>query len=80
MKQNNSICKRILLNQVYLINSENKMPSMKLAFDELIEKFKLNDNNPSLDCIDISHHSSIDIPVNSAGIGCPAAMNVRPSG
>ena len=33
------------------------MPSMKLAFDELIEKFKLNDNNPSLDCIDISHHS-----------------------
>ena len=40
-----------------LINAENKMPSMKLAFDELIEKFKLNDNNPSLDCIDISHHS-----------------------
>ena len=40
-----------------LINSENKMPSMKLAFDELIKKFKLNDNNPSLDCIDISHHS-----------------------
>ena len=40
-----------------LINSENKEPSMKLAFDELIHKFKLNITNPTLDCIDISHHS-----------------------
>ncbi len=40
-----------------LINSENKEPPMKLAFDELIQKFKLNIVNPSLDCIDISHHS-----------------------
>ncbi len=30
---------------------------MKLAFDELMQKFKLNIDNPSLDCIDISHHS-----------------------
>ena len=30
---------------------------MKLAFDELMQKFKLNIINPSLDCIDISHHS-----------------------
>ena len=30
---------------------------MKLAFDELIQKFKLNKINPTLDCIDISHHS-----------------------
>ena len=40
-----------------LINSENKEPPMKLAFDELIQKFKLNKINPTLDCIDISHHS-----------------------
>ena len=40
-----------------LINSEKKEPPMKLAFDELIEKFKLDIVNPSLDCIDISHHS-----------------------
>ncbi len=40
-----------------LINSENKEPPMKLAFDELIQKFKLNKTNPTLDCIDISHHS-----------------------
>ena len=40
-----------------LINSINKEPPMKLAFDELMQKFKLNIVNPSLDCIDISHHS-----------------------
>ena len=40
-----------------LINSENKEPPMKQAFDELTKKFKLNTTNPSLDCIDISHHS-----------------------
>ena len=40
-----------------LINSENKEPPMKLAFDELIKKFKLNIISPTLDCIDISHHS-----------------------
>ncbi len=40
-----------------LINSENKEPPMKSAFDELSKKFKLNIVNPSLDCIDISHHS-----------------------
>ena len=40
-----------------LINSEKKEPPMKLAFDELMEKFKLDIVNPSLDCIDISHHS-----------------------
>ena len=40
-----------------LINSESKEPPMKEAFDELIQKFKLNVINPTLDCIDISHHS-----------------------
>ena len=40
-----------------LINSEKKEPPMKLAFDELMQKFKLNIVNPTLDCIDISHHS-----------------------
>ena len=30
---------------------------MKIAFDELIQKFRLNIANPTLDCIDISHHS-----------------------
>ena len=40
-----------------LINSENKESPMKLAFDELMRKFKLNILNPTLDCIDISHHS-----------------------
>ena len=30
---------------------------MKLAFDELMQKFKLDIDDPSLDCIDISHHS-----------------------
>ena len=40
-----------------LINSENKEPPMKLAFDELIKKFKLNIVSPSLDCVDISHYS-----------------------
>ena len=40
-----------------LINSENKEPSFKPAFDELIKKFKLDIDNPTLDCIDISHHS-----------------------
>ena len=40
-----------------LINCENKEPPMKMAFDELMQKFKLNIVNPTLDCIDISHHS-----------------------
>ena len=40
-----------------LINSENKEPPMKIAFDELMQKFKINIINPTLDCIDISHHS-----------------------
>tara|TARA_B100000900_G_scaffold406560_1_gene417798 strand:- start:602 stop:1876 length:1275 start_codon:yes stop_codon:yes gene_type:complete len=40
-----------------IINSENKEPPMKQAFDELTKKFKLSTINPSLDCIDISHHS-----------------------
>ena len=40
-----------------LINSQSKTPPMKLAFDELINKFKLDTNNMTLDCIDISHHS-----------------------
>ena len=40
-----------------IINSKNKEPAMKSAFDELIQKFKLNVANPSLDCIDISHLS-----------------------
>ena len=40
-----------------LINSKNKEPLMKSAFDELMQKFKLNTANPTLDCIDISHHS-----------------------
>jgi excinuclease ABC subunit C len=40
-----------------LINSEKKDPPMKLAFDELIQKFKFKTINPTLDCIDISHHS-----------------------
>ncbi len=43
-----------------LINSENKEPPMKLAFNELTQKFKLNAISPSLDCIDISHHSGSD--------------------
>ena len=40
-----------------LKNLENKEPTMKVAFDELIQKFKLNIINPVLDCVDISHHS-----------------------
>ena len=40
-----------------IINSERKEPSLKLAFDELMKKFNLTISNPSLDCIDISHHS-----------------------
>ena len=40
-----------------LINSEHKEPPLKQAFDELMQKFKLNIINPVLDCIDISHHS-----------------------
>jgi excinuclease ABC subunit C len=40
-----------------IINSENKEPSLKPAFDELIQKFKLNIDKPTLDCVDISHHS-----------------------
>ena len=39
-----------------LINSKNKEP-MKPAFDELIQKFKLDIVSPTMDCIDISHHS-----------------------
>ena len=30
---------------------------MKFAFHELMQKFKLNTINPTLDCVDISHHS-----------------------
>ena len=40
-----------------LINSENREPPFKLAFDELIQKFRLSISNPTLDCVDISHHS-----------------------
>ena len=40
-----------------IINSEKKEPPFKIAFDELIQKFKLNIDNPTIDCIDISHHS-----------------------
>jgi excinuclease ABC subunit C len=40
-----------------LLNLENVEPPMKQAFDELIQKFKLNITNLTLDCIDISHHS-----------------------
>ena len=40
-----------------LINSEKKEPPMKFAFDELMQKFKFKVANPTLDCIDISHHS-----------------------
>ena len=40
-----------------VINYEKKEPSMKFAFDELMQKFKFNAVNPTLDCIDISHHS-----------------------
>ncbi len=40
-----------------ILNSENKEPPLKFAFDELIKKFNLNISNPTLDCIDISHHS-----------------------
>ena len=40
-----------------LINSEKKEPPMKFAFDELMQKFKFNSANPTLDCVDISHHS-----------------------
>ncbi len=40
-----------------LINSEKKAPPLKFAFNELVQKFKLNIDNPTLDCIDISHHS-----------------------
>ena len=40
-----------------LINSEKKEPPLKFAFDELMQKFKFNTINPTLDCIDISHHS-----------------------
>ena len=40
-----------------LINSEKKEPPLKSAFNELMQKFKLDIVNPSLDCIDISHHS-----------------------
>ena len=39
-----------------LINSKNKEP-MKPAFDELMQKFKLDIVSPTMDCIDISHHS-----------------------
>ena len=40
-----------------LLNLENQEPPMKQGFDELLKKFKLNITNPTLDCIDISHHS-----------------------
>jgi len=40
-----------------LINSNNKQYSLKSAFKELARKFKLEVTNPTLDCIDISHHS-----------------------
>ena len=40
-----------------LINAENKEPPMKLAFNELMQKFKLDIINPTLDCVDISHYS-----------------------
>jgi excinuclease ABC subunit C len=40
-----------------IINSNKKEPPMKPAFDELMQKFKLKIVNPTLDCIDISHHS-----------------------
>ena len=40
-----------------LINAENKEPLMKAGFDELLRKFNLVIANPTLDCIDISHHS-----------------------
>ena len=40
-----------------LINSEKKEPPMKFAFDELMQKFKFKTANPTLDCIDVSHHS-----------------------
>ena len=40
-----------------LINSEKVVPPLKFAFNELMQKFKLNIDNPTLDCIDISHHS-----------------------
>ena len=39
-----------------LINCKNKEP-MKPAFDELIQKFNLDLVSPTMDCIDISHHS-----------------------
>ena len=40
-----------------IINAENKMPPFKIAFDELKQKFKLNISNPTLDCVDVSHHA-----------------------
>ena len=40
-----------------LLNSVKKEPPLRQAFEELIEKFNLDIDNPTLDCIDISHHS-----------------------
>ena len=40
-----------------LINSVNKEGPLKAGFDELTKKFNLKSSNPTLDCIDISHHS-----------------------
>ena len=40
-----------------LINSEQQEPAMRNAFNELLKKFNLNTSNPTLDCVDISHHS-----------------------
>ena len=40
-----------------LINLKQQEPIMKSAFDELNTKFSLNLTEPTLDCLDISHHS-----------------------
>ena len=42
---------------------------MKIAFDELIQKFRLNIANPTLDCIDISHHSGSNAKAGIVGEG-----------
>ena len=40
-----------------LINSKQQEPAMRNAFNELLKQFNLNTSNPTLDCVDISHHS-----------------------
>ena len=40
-----------------LLNSVKKEPPLRQAFKELLEKFNLDIDNPTLDCVDISHHS-----------------------